>query len=98
MSGTSLLAGLQLDETGEEIVNLLAAILSRQGYMDPANASSRVTLAGTNNIGTVATINSCTQVATLANQTNMGGINAIYDQYAAMQIGPSMLRAQISVT
>lgn len=70
----------------EEVVALLQAILSRLGYPDMGSAANRVYVAGW--LSNVA----------VGNVTQHGGLNAIYDQHAAMLAGAAVIRNQITTS
>lgn len=99
MALESVLGELALDSTSEninanlvEIILILAAMNSKQGYLDPTTGASRVA------VTTLPTLSTVTTVSTITNQTNIGGLSAAYSQYALMSQMVAPIRSQIVVT
>ena len=90
LEAATALAG-ERTSTGEQMVMLSEAILSRLGWPDQSTGSIRVLAAG-GSLGTVTT------VSTVTNQAQMAGFSTVYDQYAAMLSCAAANRARITVT
>lgn len=82
-----------------EILDTLQRILRRSPLPNPGTAAQRTELlAGTASIGNVGTVSTVTTCASLTNQVNVGGYNAVYQVPALMRLVANTLRDRISVS
>lgn len=92
MALSSILGDLALESSLTEILMVLNALNSKQGFLDPTTGGTRVAVTSLPTLSTVST------VSTVSNMAAVGGYNAAYDQYSAMLQTTIPIRSQIVVT